>query len=288
MGDHTMASRSSFGIIGAGSYGRGTLLLKIATCAGALSLAQGVAVAWHFECRFIERAGNIDVPLLNNTIDVFDGMSRNIRVQFGVFDDVDGAAPAGGFVGWNTGTIAVSGPAGNSDERRNPGRLAPFNFLPGPNSNGNPPAPAGDPFTMLTDIDSTLGIQSPEWICVESPLPMPQPVAVVRGLNEFVSVYAFSIDPAQPSAVMYSVTVAGNLIAATEWRTVGNPSAPDCGDPEDPMDDIPGSVTYVPFPTAPRAFACTLNVGIPSPASVTILILLSGGAFLRRRSEAPC
>ena len=236
-------------------------VLGVACLIGAASSCQ----AWEFRCRFVERIGNMDVPLAGNTIDPFGGAPRNIRIQFGVFDDADGPAPLGGFVGWNVGTLTVSGPVDNSDERRTNGRIAPFNFSLGANANGNPPLPQGDPFTMLTEIDSTLGTQSPVWVCQEAPLPVPQPPAVVRGLNTFVSVYAFTIDPSV-NALNYTVTAGGNLIAASEWRTVGNPTPPDCGDPDDPSDDIPGAVTYAPFPEPARAFSCALAM-VPAPMS---------------------
>lgn len=125
------------------------------------------AWGWEFRCRFIERVGNINVELPGNTIDAGNGAPRNIRVQFGVFDDAESPAPAGGFVGCNIGSLAVDGSEDNSDERRNPGRLSPFTFAASPDANGNPPLPDGDPFTMLTEIDATLGTQSPVWVCVD-------------------------------------------------------------------------------------------------------------------------
>ena len=134
---------------------------------GLLSVA-GVASsasAYEIRCRFVERVGSVDVPLQSNVIDATDHGVHNIRIQFGVFDDADGPAPDGGFVGWNVGTMTVSGSANNSDERRNSGRLSPWNFAAGPNSNGNPPLPGGDPFQMLTEIDATLGTQSRPWLC---------------------------------------------------------------------------------------------------------------------------
>ncbi|MGE3109500.1 MAG: hypothetical protein AB7G11_16165 [Phycisphaerales bacterium] len=248
----------------------------------AVAGAAGSAEAFEFRCRFVERVGNTDVVLAGNTIDATNGLARRIRIQFGVFDDAAGAAPAGGFVGWNVGTLAVSGAASNSDETRTPGRLAPFNFGPGPNANGNPPLPGGDPFTMLTEIDNTLGTQSPIWVCDANGNAPPQPAALVRGLNTFVSTFEFTINPADMGASSYTVTAGGNLIGATEWRTVGNPTPPDCGDPADPADDVPGAVTYAPFPTTPQAFNCVLNVEIiPGPGSAALLGL--GGLLAARR-----
>lgn len=234
-----------------------------------------------FQCRFVERVGNNDVVLANNRIDVSDFRVHDIRLQFGVFDDATDPAPTGGFVGWNVGTMQVGGPIGDSDERRNPGRLSPFNFADGTNANGNPPLPAGDPFTMLTEIDATLGTQSPIWICDAQGNAPAQPEATVWGRNTFVSVFAFSIDPNIGSTTYY-VDVRGNLIAATSWLSIGTPTAPDCGDPADPSDDIPGSVTYAPFATPPQAFACVLFINI-IPAPGAAILFGMGGLFGARR-----
>lgn len=247
----------------------------------AVAGAAGSANAFEFRCRYIERVGNTDVVLTDNHIDATNGNVRNIRLQFGVFDDAAGAAPDGGFVGWNVGTLAVSGSASNSDERRNNGRIAPFNFAGGPNANGNAPLPAGDPFTMLTEIDATLGTQSPIWVCDAQGNAPAQPAATVRGRNTFVSVFAFSIDP-NAGAESYTVTAGGNLIGAASWLVVGSATAPDCGDPADPSDDVPGAVTYAPFPTTPQAFTCVLSVDIiPAPGAAALLGL--GGLLAARR-----
>lgn len=252
-------------------------LFGILAVAGAASSAD----AFEFRCRFVERIGNMDVPLVDNRIEVVPGVTRNIRIQFGVFDNAAGAAPAGGYVGWNVGTLAVSGAASNSDERRNNGRISPFNFGPGANANGNPPLPGGDPFTMLSEIDNTLGTQSPVWVCGPGGVIPPQPAAAVRGLNTYVSTFAFSVTANSATSENYTVTAGGNLIAAAMWNTVGNPSAPDCGDPDDPSDDVPGAVTYAPVPLTPQAFTCVLNVIVPGPGSAALLGL--GGLLAARR-----
>jgi hypothetical protein len=253
-------------------------LFGLLAVAGAASSAN----AFEFRCRFVERVGNQDIVLTDNQIVAAPGVTRNIRVQFGVFDNAAGAAPAGGYVGWNVGTLTVSGPASNSDERRNNGRIAPFNFGPGVNANGNPPLPGGDPFTALTEIDNTLGTQSPVWVCDAAGNAPPQPAATVRGLNTFVSTFAFSITPqSAPGGANYTVTAGGNLIAASSWNTVGNPAAPDCGDPADPADDVAGAVTYAPVPLTPQAFSCVLTVIVPGPGSAALLGL--GGLLAARR-----
>lgn len=255
----------------------------------ALGTASGVH-AFEFRCRFVERTGTVDTVISGNFINAEDGSVHNIRIQFGVFDDASGPAPEGGFLGWNLGSIVVSGSESNSDERRNGpgvgGRLSPFNFASGPNSNGNPPLPGGDPFTMLTEIDATLGTQSPQWICNPDGTIPPQPPPVVRGRNTFVSVFAFSIDPSQFGR-HYTVSVAGNLTAATSWLPIGNPVPPDCGgDPHLPDDDVPGVLTYAPMPTAPQAIGCELFVYAPegpTPAPAALLGLGLLAAARRRR-----
>lgn len=256
-------------------------LLALAVVAGAAASANALT----FECRFVERVGSTDVVLANNTIDATNGLVRNIRMQFRVVDDASGPAPAGGFVGQNVGSLTVSGSASNSDERRNNGRLSPFNFAGGVNSNGNPPLPGGDPFTMLTDIDNTLGTQSPTWVVAADGSIPAQPAATVRGRNTFISIYAFSIDP-NPGATSYTVTAAGNLIAAESWLVVGTANPPDNGGtPDDPSDDTAGSVTYAPFPTAPVPYTCVLNVNIvPAPGAAALLGL--GGLLVARRRRA--
>ncbi len=250
--------------------------------------AASTARAFEFRARFIERVGNENVILPGNTIDASNGLARRIRIQFGVFDDAAGAAPAGGFVGWNVGSLAVSGALANSAETRTPGRLSPFTFAPQQNANGNPPlaSPGGDPFTMLTEIDNTLGTQTTLWRA-DQPLPDP---AVVRGFNDFVSIFEFTIDPADTGggAADYTITLGGNVIGASEWRMVGTPTAP--GDDDGPpcdfppaCEDPPGSATWAPNPTPPQGISAVLNVVVvPSPPAAVVVggMVLFG---LRRR-----
>lgn len=246
------------------------------------------AEAYEFRCRFVERVGNVDVPLQNDTITVdHRAPPRRVRVQFGVFDDPTGPAPAGGFVGWNVGTIEVSGSRSNAVVTRTPGRLAPFNFFGGQNANGNPPLPGGDPFVSLSEIDATLGLQTPLWNgCDAGGNPVPPPPPVVRGLNSFVSVYEISV-AARFQYFHYDLNFGGNLIGATEWRTVGTPIPPNCDDPENPE---PGSVTYAPFPTSPVSLDCTLHIlsyDVPGPGAAAALAACAGLTLLpRRRSRS--
>lgn len=241
------------------------------------------ANALDFRCRFVERVLFSDVILASNSIEVSNGLPRRIRVQFGIFEDATGPAPEGGFIGWNTGSIVVSGSTSNSNERRTPGRLGSFAFPSEPNANGNPPLPEGDPFEMLTEIDATLGPQARLWVCNPDGSVPPQPTPLILGLNSFVSVFEFTIDPADDTATDYTVTVSGNLFAATEWRTVGTPVPPDCGDPLDPSDDVPGSVVYEAVPTAGQPITCVLNCRVPAPGTACILGLLGVAATSRRR-----
>jgi MYXO-CTERM domain-containing protein len=263
-------------------------LLALALVAGAATSANALT----FECRFVEQtgpaAGNF-VVLPGNVIDATNGAPRRIRMQFRVVDDGMGPAPAGGFVGQNVGTLTVSGAAGNSQERRTNGRISPFNFAGGANSNGNPPPAggvnagdaAGADWEMLTDIDNTLGTQAFAWGCDASGNPLPQPQAVVRGRNTFVSIFEFTINPIDVGGSNYTITAGGNLIAATSWLPVGNPTAPDCSDPDNPVN---GSVTYAPFPTAPTPYSCVLSVTVPAPGAAALLGL--GGLLVARRRRA--
>lgn len=254
---------------------------------GVLATCPSVIHAWHFECRFIERVGNTNVLLPNNTIDASSGERRNIRVQFGVFDDSDAPAPAGGFIAMNDGILAVTGSIGNSDERRNPGRIAPFETSSGgPNANGYPPLPAGDPFERLTQIETYLGAQSPFWGChdpdgdgIFEPLPIPTPV--IRGLNQFISAYAFDINPAD-GGTSYEVVAEGNLLASTEWVFVGTPWPPGCN----PPDEYPGGVTYSWVPVPWRSFSCELTVFVPAPTGAMAFVIACGAATCRRRRRA--
>jgi hypothetical protein len=265
-------------------------LFGLAALAGAAASANALT----FQCRWVERVGTTDtvIPTVGGvqTLTVVPGSSHRYRLQFSVVDDASGAAPAGGFVGWNVGTLDVSGSASNSATRRtngvdpgmtSGGRLTPFVFALQPTANGNPPPAgglsspdaAGTDFNHLTEIDATLGTQSPFWGCNGSD-PLPQPAATVRGRNAFISVYEIT-DVPSASATNYSITAGGNLIAATEWRPVGAPIPPDCDS------GTPGAVTYAPFPTDPTAFTCPLNLVIPAPGAAALLGL--GGLLVARR-----
>ena len=245
---------------------------------GILAVA-GVAAsanAYEIRVRFVERVGTTDTELAGNTLNAAPGSDHRVRVQFGVFDDAAGPAAAGGYLGWNVGTITVNGGAGNSDEFRNSGlgvhngvgRLSPWNFAPA--SGGANGIPAGDPFEALTAVDNTLGQQAFVWTFGN-----PQPVPTIRGLNTWVSTYEISVVP-NAGAVSYSINFGGNVLAALEWRTVGEPVPP-----ED--ENTPGGVTYAPFADAPRAFTAVLNVLVPAPGAAALLGLGGLVAIRRRR-----
>jgi hypothetical protein len=260
-------------------------LVAAAVLTGGGVVAPGAAEALTFQVRFVERIGTTDVVIGGNgaTVDASDGAARRIRVQLGVFDDGAGAAPAGGFVGWDVGTVSVSGTAGNSQERRTPGRIAPFNSSTNPNANGNPPPPTlagpdstGFDFQTLVEISAALGPQSPLWLCNGSE-PMVQPPPTIRGRNAFVSVYEITIDPAA-GAASYTVTLGGNLIAASSWTTLGTPFPPDCDN------GIPGTVTYAPLPTAPLSFTAVLNVSTAS-APTGACCAVDGGCTVSTQSS---
>ncbi|MGE3110020.1 MAG: hypothetical protein AB7G11_15385 [Phycisphaerales bacterium] len=237
--------------------------------------------AWHFETRFVERVGNVDVILPGNAIDASNGDARSIRFQVGVFDDASSEAPAGGFAGWVGGgaSLTVSGSVGNSDERRNPGRLAPFNANQNPNANGNPPLPGGDPFTVLTNLDVALNGQTIPWFCGADGQPLPRPEAIVRGRNTFVSIYAFSIDP-NPGAVSYTVTASGFLYAVNRWVNIPSTQEPDCSDPDNPL---PGHADYGPIVEQPQNVVTVLNVMVPGPSAGVGVAVMGVWAVGRRR-----
>ena len=172
--------------------------MRITCLSGAVAVAglAASASALTFECRWVERVGTSDVIIGGDgsILDASDGLPHRIRLPFGVFDDAGGADPAGGFVGWNVGTLSVTGNAVNT---RTPGRLAPFVFANQPSANGSP---AMDPFTTLVDIDATLGTQSPFWTCDGEGNPLPVPPATVRGLKPKTDVPEHFISPAEMQA----------------------------------------------------------------------------------------
>src|SRR5262249_38067495 len=103
-------------------------LIMVRVSASIVALVAATAppcAAWEFRCRFVDGAGSVATPLANDTIDASDLQPHRIRLQFGVFDNDDGPAPAGGFIAWQ-GSITVSGTPQNSRERRTPGLLNPF------------------------------------------------------------------------------------------------------------------------------------------------------------------
>lgn len=239
------------------------------------------ALAWEFRVRFVERTGIEQFPF-TDTFNAADRAPHRLRVQFGAFDDAESAAPDGGLLGWNLGRIDVTGPADNSDETRTPGRLSPFNFAGQATANGDPPLPQGDPFSALTEIDATLGTQSPLWRCDSQGNPEPMPLPVIRGRNTYVSVYEITIDP-RTASNSYSITFSGSLLAATEWRVVGTPTPPDCSGEPDPTDPLPGTVTYAPLATPPDAFSRTIQIVVPSPATLAPMLLGFCPVVRRRR-----
>ncbi len=254
---------------------------------GVCTIAASVVIttevnAFEFRARFVERSGNTDTVISGNTLDGSTGTARRVRIQFGVFDDAAGPAPIGGFLGWNFGSISVTTSPDDptvSDESRTPGRLTPFNFAP--SGNGDP---AADPFEAIFGIDATLGTQSPEWVCDPDGSIPPAPEALARAVNTWVSVYEITVNPRDFNSQGYQVTFAGNLIAATEWRTIGVPVPPDCGEPGNPSDDMPGTIIYAPIATVPVPFSAVLDVfGVPAPSAMAILLVGVSVVSRRRR-----
>ncbi|MBC7771499.1 MAG: hypothetical protein H7210_03275 [Pyrinomonadaceae bacterium] len=220
------------------------------------------ADAHEFRTRFVRWDGAAWLPISSGTFFGTRGVPYRIRVEVGVFDDAAGAAPAGGLVGWNAGRISTTG----GSTSRSPGRLSPFVFASSPDSNG---LPGGDPFTCLTQINATLGTQSPAWGC-SAGTPLPRPTAVVRGVNTYVQLYEFTTTPGVGS---HTIAIGGNLIAATQWQALGTPVPPDC------PSGTPGSIIYAPVPTAPIAFTETLRIVI-QPQMQTRFAVWNGAEFV--------
>jgi hypothetical protein len=239
----------------------------------------GAAHAWHFEFRFVERVGTIDTALPNgNVYNATTGVPIRLRIQMGVFDDVNGPAPAGGFLGWSVGAITDSAGSHNS---RTPGRLAPFNFIQSPGANGSP---IGDPFQQITTIDAMQGIQTHVWDLDSAGQPLPMPPPVVRGINAFVSTFELTTTP---GSVNYTITVNGSAFASPGWSVLGTPVAPNNGGtPLNPADDTPGSVSYVPQALAPQAFLqppLSLTFQVPGPGGATAFTAVCVLGSRRRR-----
>lgn len=254
-----------------------------AAVAGGMLACCGTAQAWHFAARFVQRVGttDIEIPYVDRvqTLVVEPGSETRLRIQFGVFDDAGGAAPAGGYIGWREGTLGLTAGA---TATRTPGRLAPFNFAQAAGSNG---LPSTDPFAALTGIDNTLGVQNPLWLCGPDGLPLPLPPLVVRGINAFVSTFEFTVAAGSETC---TITAGGILHAASDWRVLGNPDPPNCGNPDDPSDDVPGSMTYTPFPLPPQFHEWTMSLVVPAPSAGGLLVGFGLVCARRRRAPGSC
>lgn len=241
----------------------------------ALACASAVAPhahAWEYRTRIVERVGNSDI-VLGDSVDFAPGSTHRLRFQSGVFDDANGPAPAGGYNGYTQGTIQTFG---GGTWTRSPGRLAPFVFFQAPNANGNPPLPAGDPFTSLTEIDAAIAIQGFAWTCDAQGNPNPMPQPVIRGRNDFVSTYEITLtmDASPPGELR--VVFGGQFTAADTWVIQGNPVPPDCDSGEN------GSVVYFcPLNSDRPTLSRELRI-IPAPASALSLLLLAPLARRRR------
>lgn len=171
-----------------------------------------------------------------------------VRLQIGVFDSESGPELAGGVIGWNVGSISVSGFFTEPmPVIRTPGRLNPFRFSASPNANGTPTT---DPFTAITQIDCTLGTQNIPWPIGSDPETPPPPI--VRGLNTFVSIYEVSMTlPEFAIKELRTLTIQGNLIAATGWTIVQ--AIP-------PTEDEPGVAVYAPHVVPSTPFAVQQSI----------------------------
>lgn len=164
---------------------RGAALLALVTVSGR-------AHGYEHRMRFVERIGTNDVLINGNLIDAHDRTPRRIRVQVGVFEDATSVAPPGGLLGWNVGTITVNGPAGNSDETRTNGRIAPWNFAQGANSAWNvisktPPIDLDHPGSVIHAPDTTEPAPFAATLLVYTGIPAPTAAGLlsIRGLALF-------------------------------------------------------------------------------------------------------
>jgi hypothetical protein len=235
--------------------------IRLATAVLPLVALTAASHAYEFRVRWVERIGDIDVVIGGDgaAFDVTPSHPRRIRLQFGVFEDAAGPPPAGGFMGWTRGELVLTGGVNT----RTPGRLTPFNFGSQPNANGVPLLPEGDPFLSLAEIDCNTRLQFPMWECAPDGTVPPQPGPIIFGHDAYISVFEFTTDPAQVDG-SYTVTVNGELRAAVEWRHIGTPYPPECNDPNDPHDDVPGYIDWYPLTdlnmVVTPTFTMTINV----------------------------
>ena len=231
------------------------------------------ANAFNVQCRWVSRVGTVDTVIPATGYNFPVGQTTvNVRLQFGVFDDAQGAAPAGGFIGWNLGTITGSPqPVAGSAAAR----LTPFNFAPAPGFAGTQSPLA------LTAIDNTLGTQALVWSGIPGGSdPGSPPPALVRGRNAFISVFSLTL-----AAGTFDITAAGNSIVASAWNVIQS-APPEVGDDGvfGTPDDVNGGVTYAPATLPPIAFTgCTASF-VPAPGAAALLGLGGLVAFRRRRA----
>jgi len=207
---------------------RGSLLMLVA--AAGLFANVSSAEAWEVRTRLVQRVGTVDMVIQDGNLYETSGNPLRIRLQIGVFDDAAGPAPAGGVFGvvdMSHSSIAVT-------TRRTPGRLPAFATPAGANGE-----PATDPYRSLTNVDAEVGPQTIAWACAGAE-PGPQPPAVIRGRNTFVSVWEMTIDHDWRCLYQAGVTLSGSIVVADAWSVAGTPVQPLCG-----KSPTPGSVTYV-------------------------------------------
>lgn len=218
--------------------------------ATAIAAAASPSLAWEVRTRFVERVGNTDIVLEGNRTG-WRFEERRIRLQVGVFDDASSGAPAGGVYS----VLNVSYAAPRLVGRRTPGLLGVFD-----NALGNNGDPAVDPFLSLTNIDAVIGPQTIVWNC-SGGNPLPQPAAITRGRNTYISVWEVTVKP-RGICGRGQITMAGTLVPASGWSVSGTPVPPVCTNPP-----TPGSVTYTANTLAPVSFSATLDIldGPPPP-----------------------
>lgn len=236
------------------------------------SMATAPASAYYYGVRFVERVGGSDL-ILGDSVTFLAGSTHRLRVQFGLFDDAAGPAPADGFVGWNSGSFD----ANFGSWARTPGRLDPFTFSQSPYSNG---VPQTDPFTHLEQIDNVIGSQALLWNCGPDGMPLPPPPPVIYGHNDYVSTFEATVTIPSDLEGPFQVAIGGNLIGLREWHYDPRLSAaPNCETGE------PGYAFYIPLTLPAHEFTYIMQVNVIVPGPGTAACILAAIARSTRRAR---
>lgn len=225
-----------------------------------LGISAATASGHVIEYRIVERFEGVNYVIPNNQIDVRPNSIHRYRIQFRVVPDGPEDARAG-FMAWNVGVIDTTGGLNyrtGMPPNPNPrGRLVPFMFARPDRAEG---LPAADPFVRLEQIDcaSIYANYTGTWECDGNGNPLPQPTPPVIGRGEFVSAYEITSGAIDTS---YTITYSGNVVVGNRFSAISC-QPPDCGDPNDPSDDIASTCQWGVVPYPPRPFSLTLTINV--------------------------